>query len=77
MDVLSQMPVPVDRIIPREEAASGAYLDRAPDLHLILDGYRTIAFPLFATDAKSSRGRFAAIQAAIVCMARSSRVGQA
>ena len=52
MDVLSQMPVPVDRIIAREEAASGAYLDRAPDLHLILDGYRTIAFPLFATDGK-------------------------
>ena len=31
---------------------SGPYLDRAPDLHLILDGYRTIAFPLFATDGK-------------------------
>jgi predicted AlkP superfamily phosphohydrolase/phosphomutase len=42
----------VDRIIPREEAASGPYLDRAPDLHLILDGYRAIAFPLFATDGK-------------------------
>jgi predicted AlkP superfamily phosphohydrolase/phosphomutase len=52
MDVLRQLPVPVDRIIPREEVASGAYLDRAPDLHLILDGYRTIAFPLFATDGK-------------------------
>jgi predicted AlkP superfamily phosphohydrolase/phosphomutase len=42
----------VDRIIPREEAASGPYLDRAPDLHLILDGYRAIAFPLFATDGQ-------------------------
>jgi len=52
MDVLSQLPVPVDRVIPREEAASGPYLDRAPDLHLILDGYRTIAFPLFAVDGK-------------------------
>jgi predicted AlkP superfamily phosphohydrolase/phosphomutase len=40
----------VDRIILREEAASGPYLDRAPDLHLVLDGYRAIAFPLFATD---------------------------
>jgi len=43
----------VDRIIAREEAASGPYLDRAPDLHLILDGYRAIAFPLFATDGKT------------------------
>ena len=42
----------VDRIILREEAASGPYLDRAPDLHLVLDGYRAIAFPLFATDSK-------------------------
>lgn len=42
----------VDRIIPREEAASGPYLDRAPDLHLVLDGYRAIAFPLFATEGK-------------------------
>jgi predicted AlkP superfamily phosphohydrolase/phosphomutase len=45
-------PLQVERIIPREEAASGPYLDRAPDLHIILDGYRTIAFPLFATDGK-------------------------
>ena len=45
-------PVHVDRVIPREEAASGPYLDRAPDLHVVMDGYRTIAFPLFATDGK-------------------------
>jgi predicted AlkP superfamily phosphohydrolase/phosphomutase len=42
----------VERIIPREQAASGPYLGRAPDLHIIMDGYRTIAFPLFATDGK-------------------------
>ncbi len=42
----------VDRIIPREEAASGPYLDRGPDLHLVLDDYRTIAFPLFATEGR-------------------------
>lgn len=42
----------VERIVPREQAASGPYLDRAPDLHLILDGYRAIAFPLFATESK-------------------------
>ena len=58
MDVIKSLgdhagsPLQVDRIIPRECAASGPYLDRAPDLHLILDGYRTIAFPLFATDGK-------------------------
>ena len=58
IDVLSALRDPdtgrplVDRIIPREEAASGPYLDRAPDLHLVLDGYRTIAFPLFATDGR-------------------------
>jgi predicted AlkP superfamily phosphohydrolase/phosphomutase len=42
----------IDRIIPREQAAHGPYLDRAPDLHVMMDGYRTIAFPLFATDGK-------------------------
>ncbi|HLF26798.1 MAG TPA: alkaline phosphatase family protein [Anaerolineae bacterium] len=42
----------VDRIIPREAAASGPYLDRAPDLHLVLDGYRAIAFPLFAAEGQ-------------------------
>jgi len=45
-------PLRVDRIIPREEAASGPYLDRAPDLHVVMDGYRTIAFPLFAQDGQ-------------------------
>jgi predicted AlkP superfamily phosphohydrolase/phosphomutase len=42
----------VDRIIPREEAAHGPYADQGADLHLILDGYKTIAFPLFATDGR-------------------------
>jgi predicted AlkP superfamily phosphohydrolase/phosphomutase len=42
----------VDRIIPREEAAHGPHADQGADLHLILDGYRTIAFPLFATDGR-------------------------
>jgi predicted AlkP superfamily phosphohydrolase/phosphomutase len=42
----------VDRIIPREEAAHGPYADQGADLHLILDGYRTIAFPLFATEGR-------------------------
>ena len=42
----------VERLIPREEAAWGPYVDRAPDLHLVLDSYRAIAFPLFATEGK-------------------------
>jgi predicted AlkP superfamily phosphohydrolase/phosphomutase len=42
----------VDRIIPREEAAHGPYLDQGADLHLILDNYKTIAFPLFATEGR-------------------------
>ncbi len=40
----------VDAVIPGEEVAHGPYAHRSPDLHLVLDGYRTIAFPLFATD---------------------------
>lgn len=43
----------VDRIIPREEAAHGPYADQGADLHLILDGYKTIAFPLFATEGRT------------------------
>ena len=42
----------VDRIVPREEAAHGPYADQGADLHLILDGYKTIAFPLFATEGR-------------------------
>ncbi len=42
----------VDRIIPREEAAHGPYADQGADLHLILDDYKTIAFPLFATEGR-------------------------
>src|SRR5512143_3646097 len=42
----------VDRLIPREEAAHGPHADQGADLHVILDGYKTIAFPLFATDGR-------------------------
>jgi predicted AlkP superfamily phosphohydrolase/phosphomutase len=42
----------VDRIIPREEAAHGPYADQGADLHLILDDYKTIAFPLFAAEGR-------------------------
>jgi predicted AlkP superfamily phosphohydrolase/phosphomutase len=58
IDVLASLRDPatgepmVERAILREEAAWGSYVDRAPDLHLVLDGYRAIAFPLFATEGK-------------------------
>jgi predicted AlkP superfamily phosphohydrolase/phosphomutase len=40
----------VDRVIPSDEVVHGPYARQGPDLHLVMDGYRTIAFPLFATD---------------------------
>ena len=40
----------VDKIIPSDRVVHGPYAHRSPDLHIILDGYRAIAFPLFATD---------------------------
>ena len=49
-DPLTQQPL-VDEIVPREAAAHGPHLDEGPDLHVIMDGYRTVAYPLFAADA--------------------------
>lgn len=40
----------VDQVIPSEQVVHGPYAHRSPDLHVVMDGYRTIAFPLFATD---------------------------
>ena len=42
----------VDRVIFREEVCHGPHCDEGPDLHLVMDGYRVIAFPLFATNAR-------------------------
>lgn len=42
----------VERIIDGREAAHGPYAHRGPDLHVVFDGYRAIAFPLFATDGR-------------------------
>ncbi len=42
----------VDQVIPGNQVAHGPYAHRAPDLHVILDGYRAIAFPLFAADGR-------------------------
>jgi predicted AlkP superfamily phosphohydrolase/phosphomutase len=42
----------VTSIIPREETYHGPYTQFGPDLHLILDDYNIIAYPLFATEGK-------------------------
>jgi predicted AlkP superfamily phosphohydrolase/phosphomutase len=40
----------VTKIILRDETYHGPYAEFGPDIHLILDDYNMIAFPLFATD---------------------------
>jgi predicted AlkP superfamily phosphohydrolase/phosphomutase len=56
VDVLRQLTHPetgkplLDRVIFGPEITHGPYANHAPDLHLILDGYRCITFPLFATN---------------------------
>jgi len=58
VDVLEELADPdtgrklVERVIPREEVCHGPHCDEGPDLHVIMDGYRVIAFPLFATNNK-------------------------
>ena len=42
----------VDEVIPGDEIVHGPYASRSADLHLVLDGYRAIAFPLFAADRR-------------------------
>lgn len=42
----------VSKIIVREETYHGPYAELGPDIHLVLDDYNMIAFPLFATNRK-------------------------
>lgn len=42
----------VDHVIPGDQVVHGPYASRGPDLHLVLDGYRAVAFPLFAADRR-------------------------
>jgi len=42
----------VDQVIPGDQVVHGPYASHSPDLHVVLDGYRAIAFPLFATDSR-------------------------
>jgi predicted AlkP superfamily phosphohydrolase/phosphomutase len=39
-----------DQVIPGDRVCHGPCSHRGPDLHVVLDGYRAISFPLFATD---------------------------
>jgi predicted AlkP superfamily phosphohydrolase/phosphomutase len=39
-------------VIPGEEVVHGPHAHQTPDLHLVMDGYRVIAFPLFAADGR-------------------------
>ena len=50
-DPINNQPL-VDAVLPREAAGHGPHLDDGPDLHVIMDGYRTVAYPLFAADAR-------------------------
>jgi len=40
----------VDEVIPGDTVVHGPYASRSADLHLVMDDYRAIAFPLFAAD---------------------------
>lgn len=42
----------VDEIIFKEQVYQGPYTERGADLLLVMDGFRYIAFPLFASDAQ-------------------------
>lgn len=41
----------VDAMIKTEEVCSGVHTGEGPDLHVVMDGYQYISFPLFATNA--------------------------
>ncbi len=42
----------ISKIILREETYHGPYADKGPDIHLVLDDYNIIAYPLFATNGR-------------------------
>ena len=55
IDALNTLTLPdgrpmVERVIRASELPDGPYAELGPDLHLVLDGYRYISCPLFATD---------------------------
>lgn len=42
----------VDQLLWREETAAGPYAHLGPDLHVVMDGYRALAYPMLAADGK-------------------------
>ena len=55
IEVLSTLTTPdgrpmLERVVRKEEITVGDHADDGPDLHVVLDGYRHISFPLFAAD---------------------------
>jgi predicted AlkP superfamily phosphohydrolase/phosphomutase len=42
----------VTKLIPRTETYHGRHAEHGPDLHVVLDEYKMISFPLFATNGK-------------------------
>jgi predicted AlkP superfamily phosphohydrolase/phosphomutase len=42
----------IETIIANEAVTRGPHLYEGPDLHLIMDGYRALAYPLFAADGR-------------------------
>ncbi len=42
----------LDRVVLRDEEFRGPFAENGPDIQFILDGYRCIAFPLFATSSE-------------------------
>jgi predicted AlkP superfamily phosphohydrolase/phosphomutase len=58
MDTLMELRGPdgralVTHLIPRRETYHGRHAEHGPDLHVVLDDYRMISFPLFATNGRT------------------------
>jgi predicted AlkP superfamily phosphohydrolase/phosphomutase len=58
MDTLMELRGPdgralVTNLIPRKETYHGSHAEHGPDLHVVLDDYKMISFPLFATNGRT------------------------
>jgi predicted AlkP superfamily phosphohydrolase/phosphomutase len=58
MDTLMELRGPdgrplVTNLIPRKETYHGRHAEHGPDLHVVLDDYKMISFPLFATNGRT------------------------
>ncbi len=48
---VTQQPL-VEKIIPGDAAATGPYQNQGPDLHVVMNGYQAVAYPMFAADGQ-------------------------